>query len=275
MISMTRKHVPALVLVVAVVALVGTVGFAVAGTSGGGWGTHMNAFSMMGSSGKSQAWFLKGSGPVADIAGARSQAQKFADRLELTTSEVMRFSNNFYVRLDDSAGRGATEVLVDPKTGSVSLEYGPAMMWNIRYGMMSGQSGSQMMGGSSGMMGGSSGMMGGGSSGMMGGSGSGMMEGGMGAGNGMMGSYGGSPNWTPPTSGTTGPVSATRARQIANTWLAGQDKAMTAEEPVAMPGYFTMDTARNGKVDGMLSVSASTGALWYHWWHGQFVAMEP
>jgi hypothetical protein len=35
-----------------------------------------------------------------------------------------------------------------------------------------------------------------------------------------------------------------------------------------------METLRNGKVDGMLSVNVSTGALWYHWWHGQFVAMD-
>lgn len=258
---MTRNHVPALVLVVAAVALVGTVSFAVAGTTTGGWGMDMNAFSMMGSGGKAQHWYLRGSGPVSDITGARSQAQKFAGRLGLRTAEVMQFTNNFYVRLDDKTGHGATEVLVDPKNGSVTLEYGPAMMWNTRYGMRSGTSRAGMMGDTS-------------SSGMMRGAGSGMMGGGMGSGHGMMGSYGGSPNWTPPTSGTTGPVTATQARQIANTWLAGKDKALIAGVSDAMPGYFTMETLRNGKVDGMLSVNASTGALWYHWWHGQFVAME-
>ena len=264
-----KRYVPALVLVVAAVALVGTVGYAVAGTSGGGWGMHMNAFSMMGSSGKSQAWYLQGAGPVSNIAGARAQAQKFADRLELKTAEVMHFTNNFYVRLDDQTGHGATEVLVDPKTGSVTLEYGPAMMWNTSYSMMSRTSRAGMMGGTStGMMGGNA------SSGMMGGAGGGMMGGGMGSGHRMMGSYGGSPNWTPPTNGTTGPVTAIEARRIANTWLAGKDKALTAGEPDAMPGYFTIETLRNGKVDAMLSVNASTGALWYHWWHGSFVAME-
>lgn len=260
---------PALVLAAAVVLLVGSVGFAVAATNGGGWRMHADAFSMMGSGGKSEAWYREGSGPVADIPAARVRAQQFADRLGLKTAEVMQFSNNFYVRLDDKTGQGATEVLVDPKTGDVSLEYGPAMMWNTRYGMMIGSSEAGMMGGrSNGMMGGNP------SSGMMGGAGSGMMGGGMGSGNGMMGSYGASPSWTPPTSGTTEPVTATQARQIANTWLAEQDTALIAGEPDAMPGYFTMETLRNGKVDGMLSVSASTGALWYHWWHGQFVATE-
>jgi hypothetical protein len=213
---------------------------------------HANAFSMMGSGGKSRAWYRQGSGPVANIPAARARAQQFADRLGLKTAEVMQFSDNFYVRLDDETSHGATEVLVDPKTGDVSLEYGPSMMWNTRYGMMSGGSGAGMMGGAE----------------------SGMMGGGMGSGSAMMGSHGGNPNWTPPTSGTSGPVSRNKARQIANTWLADKDKAMTAGEPDAMPGYFTMETLRNGKVDGMLSVNVSTGALWYHWWHGQFVAMD-
>src|SRR4030042_381249 len=54
------------------------------------------------------------------------------------------------------AKSGAFEVLVDPTTKAVFLEYGPAMMWNTDYGMMGGR-GFGMMG-SGGMMGG--GMMG-------------------------------------------------------------------------------------------------------------------
>ncbi len=30
---------------------------------------------------------------------------------------------------------------------------------------------------------------------------------------------------------------------------------------------------RQGKIAGMLSVHASSGAVWYHGWHGRFVAM--
>ena len=47
----------------------------------------------------------------------------------------LQFKDNFSAKLVDSSGNGATEVLVDPPTGLVSIEYGPAMMWNIRYGM--------------------------------------------------------------------------------------------------------------------------------------------
>ena len=32
------------------------------------------------------------------------------------------------------------------------------------------------------------------------------------------------------------------------------------------------DTVKNGKTHGMLSVNASTGAIWYHGWHGTFLA---
>ena len=38
------------------------------------------------------------------------------------------------------------------------------------------------------------------------------------------------------------------------------------------PGYFTLDTTVGGKKGGMLSVNAATGAVWYHGWHGGFLA---
>lgn len=78
------------------------------------------------------------------VAEARSQSQKFADRLGLKVDEVLQFKDNFCAKLVDSSGNGATEVLVDPPTGLVSIEYGPAMMSNTRYGM--GRVAADMMG---------------------------------------------------------------------------------------------------------------------------------
>jgi hypothetical protein len=259
---MKKKLFPLVLTLTALAALAG-ITFAVASATnapyrpmmGGGGG-----YSMMGSGGTRSAWFLAGSGPVTTIAQARAEAQLFADKLGLKTSEVMQFTNNFYVRLDDAAGKPATEVLVDPKTGDVTLEYGPAMMWNTRYGMMSGTG----VTGSGGMMGTrGGGMMGGGTGGMM--AGSGMMAA-------MMGSHGAMPSWTP--GATAGPVNADQARARANSWLAKQAPGLTAGEPDAFPGYFTMETLENGKVAGMISVNAKTGAVFYHWWHGTFVASE-
>ncbi|HQZ85048.1 MAG TPA: hypothetical protein PLB21_05385, partial [Actinomycetota bacterium] len=47
----------------------------------------------------------------------------------LKPGEVMQFSLNFYVELKDPSGASAAEVLVDPASGAVVTEYGPAMMW--------------------------------------------------------------------------------------------------------------------------------------------------
>ena len=119
----------------------------------------------------------------------------------------MQFTNNFYVELKDASGEATTEVLVDPATGAVSTEYGPAMMWN--------------------------------------------------------------------TGSRTAAMSADEADTIANRWLqanaAGETAAGTAME---YPGYYTLDTASGGTTVGMLSVNTTTGAVWYHTWHGRFVAEE-
>jgi hypothetical protein len=84
--------------------------------------------------------------PVHTLAAARTEAQRFASRLSLRVDEVLQFKRNFYTKLVDTAGNGATEVLVDPSTGIVSTEYGPAMMWNTRYGMMNSSAAATMMG---------------------------------------------------------------------------------------------------------------------------------
>lgn len=254
---MTRRLLPVLVLVAALAALVATISYAVARAGNGGNhdnGSMMNGsvYAMMNSSGRRTGWYLNGSGPVTTIAAARAQAQRFADTLDLKTGEAMQFANNVYVLLTNRQGKPATEVLVDPETGAVTLEYGPAMMWNSRYGMM----------GRGGTMGGS-GMMGSGSSsGMMGGPSE------------MMGRYGGTPSWTPSSGSVSGPIDSSQAQKLANEWLAAQGRGQTAAQPEALPGYFTFHVLKDAKIAGMVSVNEQTGAVWYHWWHGRFVAME-
>jgi hypothetical protein len=257
---MTRRLLPLLVVVAALAVLVGTISYAVARANDGGnhgYGSMMNGseYGMMGATGTRSNWYLNGSGPVSEIAAARTQAQRFADRLGLKTGEVMQFADNFYVLLTDTQGKPATEVLVDPETGAVTLEYGPAMMWNTRYGMMR-NTGTSANGG----------MMGGGSSGGMMGDRAGM--------DGMMGRYGGTPNSTPPSGSISGPLTVEAAQQLANQWLASQRTGETAAQPDALPGYFTFHTLKDAKITGMLSVNQQTGAVWYHWWHGRFIAME-
>ncbi|MDP3063747.1 MAG: hypothetical protein Q8O40_11150, partial [Chloroflexota bacterium] len=53
-------------------------------------------------------------------------------------------AQNFYAEVEErSTGVHAMELLIDKYSGSVSPEMGPNIMWNEKYGMMSG-----MMGGS-------------------------------------------------------------------------------------------------------------------------------
>ena len=86
---------------------------------------------MMGGGMMSGRVWLVGDGVRVDtITQARARATQAAAASGLTPGEVMQFTNNFYVELKDASGAATTEVLVDPATGAVSTEYGPAMMWN-------------------------------------------------------------------------------------------------------------------------------------------------
>jgi hypothetical protein len=39
-------------------------------------------------------------------------------------------------------------------------------------------------------------------------------------------------------------------------------------------GYYNIDALKDGKMYGMLSVNGYTGAVWYHTWHGEFIAAK-
>jgi hypothetical protein len=153
--------------------------------------------------------------------------------------EVMAFANNDYVAVHDANGKPAFELLTNLKTNWL-MEEPPSMMWNTHYGA-TGDFGSRV-------------------SPMMGGS---MMSGG----------------WNSWYGAGAGKVSTTHnAVAIANTWLA---KASPGERVASdaggtamgkFPGYYSFDTTVNGTTRGMLSLNASTGAVWYHGWHGAFLA---
>lgn len=169
----------------------------------GSWGPGMMGHSY---------WLPGTSSAVTTLDQARQRATTFAEQLGLRVGEVMQFSWNFYAELGTTDGRPATEALVDPGSGAVGIEYGPAMMWNTTYGMM--RSGGE----------------------------------------------------TPST------VSVARAGDIAQQWLRDHGSALTVADPVAFPGYYTLHTLDAGKISGMLSVNATTGAVWYHTWHGTYIA---
>jgi hypothetical protein len=247
-------------LVGSVTAVAASGGFGRGSAAGGPWNhgmmgngmSHGMSHGMMGNSGiTSRSGMMNGSsataamGPVwlagngtavTSIASARGRAAQASTNLNLHPDEVIWFDNGFYIELKDASGQSATEVIVDPQTGTVTTEPGPAMMWNTRYGMMRGTTG--MMGG---MMGGSAGMMGG---------------------------------TSVAPSGQAATVAADQSRSIAQQWLDANRTGQSAQAPDSYPGYYTMETTTSGKITGMLSVNATTGAVWYHSWHGRFVARE-
>jgi hypothetical protein len=115
------------------IAAVGVLVASIVWVAGAGWGPVMGPGGMMGTGMGGVA--VAGTGPVRSVDDAKRAAARFADRWGLTVVEVMQFDNGFYAELADPSGNLATEVLVDPRTGAVQVEFGPAMMWNTTYGM--------------------------------------------------------------------------------------------------------------------------------------------
>src|SRR3990172_8542300 len=217
-------------------------------TTAQGWfGSMMQGYGMMGGPGMmggAQGSFgLSLAGSPLAVEEVAAAVETYLSRLgnsNLAIDEIMVFDNNAYVSIvDQQTKSGAFEVLVDPGTKAVFLEYGPAMMWNTDYGMMGGR-GFGMMG-SGGMMGG--GMMGPG------------------------GSVGG-----PGAQPGQASVTAEQALQIAQDYLDQyQPGVKVADHANAFPGYYTIDTEKDGSTLGMLSVNAYTSQVWVHTWHGKFV----
>lgn len=75
--------------------------------------------------------------------------------------------------------------------------------------------------------------------------------------------------------GTLGnnPISLEEARTLAQKALdASIPGATVHSDGRTFYGYFTFDYDLDGRTSGMLSVNGSTGAAWFHTWHGQFIA---
>ena len=84
--------------------------------------------------------------------------------------------------------------------------------------------------------------------------------------------YGPAMMWTSQSGAAA--IPADRATTIANQWLQANAPSETVGSTDLYPGHYTMDTVSGGNTVGMLSVNATTGAVWYHTWHGTFIAKE-
>jgi hypothetical protein len=203
----------------------------------GGYGGMMNGGGMMGGNAPGP---LSGVKPLT-IEQAQAAVESYLAGLhndELELKEIMLFENNAYALvIEKTTNIGAFELLVDPVNQAVFPEYGPNMMWNLKYGMMNGSGGYGMMG-----------------PGMMGG-----YAYGNGAGN--------------PAVTADMPVSAAQASESAqkylDAYLAG---TVVTEEVSPFYGYYTIDIARDGKTVGMLGVNGYTRQVFLHTWHGAYIA---
>lgn len=171
---------------------------------------------------------------------AKTVAEQYIQSIDaqgLETGEVMIFDNNAYVVVEESeTGLGAFELLIDLVSQTAYPEYGPNMMWNLKYGYLGH---ARMMGGRSSF--------------------------------GMMGDW----NYqaTPSTS-VSSELTATAEQAVgyAQQYLdANYAGATAADDPTQFYGDYTLDFSKDGKIIGMLSVNGYNGQVFLHTWHGTFI----
>lgn len=213
--------------------------------------------------------YAKEAGPIS---GERLSAEALNERVEayilsldpnLRIADVFVFEDTetYYSILEENTGRGALELLVNPVTGAIMPEYGPNMMWNLKYGMH--QKGYNMMSDTNG------------SFHMMGSKNSSynrMMNGPVSDFNGWMRGVNTQGQTTSNT--TIAPlVSSEEAANLALEYVKQSiDKNGTIEEEGhEFYGYTTYHIMLENNVIGMLSVNTMTGQVWYHHWHGTVV----
>jgi hypothetical protein len=159
----------------------------------------------------------------------------------LALGEVMVFDNQAYAQIiEQDTEIGAMEVWVDPVTQAVYPEMGPNMMWNLKYGMMTG---------------------------------GGMMRSQMPnrmSGPGMMGSF------DQTDISAEMPITAEEAVRIAQAYLDAYVPGRLEADSHADPfyGYYTLHVNRSGQTMGMLSVNGYTRQVWLHTWHGDLLEMS-
>lgn len=208
------------------------------GPGSGNFGGHMGQGMMGGYWGSNQAQAEPLSLEQAEAALEDFLSDYGDDDLEV--EEIMIFDNHAYAEIvEESTGIGAMEVLVDPLSLQVYPEHGPNMMWNLKYGMMSGNAG----------------------------------FGGMG--HGMMGGFGwGNRNQVGDVAADMA-VSPEEAVEAAQRYLdINMPGAQADEHADRFYGYYTLHILRDGEVTGMLSVNGYNRQIFPHTWHGEFIEMS-
>lgn len=158
---------------------------------------------------------------------------QYNTKLKISDVFVYENSDYYYSIIEEETGRGAMELLVNPYTGEVYPEFGPSMMWNLKYGMHYSR-GRGMMG-----------------------------HGGMMRGNYSYGYYNNDFD-------ENNDITKEEAYTIGNKYV---DKIfkniIISKDSHEFYGYYTFHLEQDGVTVGMLSVNGFTGDVWYHDWHGE------
>jgi len=159
----------------------------------------------------------------------------FDNNLEI--GETFAFDNGtyYYSILESDTGKGAMELLVNSYTKTITLEYGPAMMWNVKYGMHQYSDSSYY--------------------------GRGRM------GSGRMGYCYDNDDETYYNSDYSGENDLTKdeAYDIAAEYLSDKEAGASVDQDgLAYYGYYNFHVTKNGEIIGILSVNGFTGAVWYN-----------
>ena len=158
--------------------------------------------------------------------------KQYDEKLQISDIFVFDDTDYYFSIIEADTGFGAMELLVNQYSGEVYPEFGPNMMWNLKYGMH-GNSGYGMMG-RRGMMGGNS--------------------------------YR-NDNSSEISDFNGNDITVEEAQKFVSDYLKDQSYTVS-EDGHEFYGYYTFHIEEGEKTVGMLSVNGSSGEVWYHDWHG-------
>jgi hypothetical protein len=208
---------------------------------------------------------------------------------ELMIGDIFIYEDTdyYFSIMESDTGRGAMELLVNPYTGNVYPEFGPNMMWNLKYSMMG--TGSMMGLGNSSYFGN---MMGNGNNSnydnklnvdhsayfdnMMGFGSNYLFGNMMGFSNrwANMQSYGFGNNLLDEKYlSTDSTLTLDDAKVFAEKYIASiySDDYTIENDAHSFYGYYTFHLDKDGTTAGMLSVNGLTGTVWFHTWQGTLI----
>lgn len=180
------------------------------------------------------------------VSETRAAVEAYLDSSDLSgleIAEIMIFEANAYAVITEvQTGWGAFELLIDPETHTVSPEYGPNMIWNLKYGHHADESGPGM---------------------------------------GMMRPQTRTDTsikineYFENAESFSMPVSAVEAAQIAQEYLDQHQPGWeVSHHQTEFYGYHTLDLEFKGEIVGMLSVNGYTGQVFPHFWHGELIEIS-